>query len=196
MTSPIERERTALRRTDLSSPMQHLLKYGFLDGRHSLFDYGCGLGDDLRLLKLMNIAATGWDPVFRPDTARDPADIVNLGFVLNVIEDAREREATLKSAFQLSRKMLVVSVMLGYQAKRDQFAEYQDGVRTQRNTFQKYYAQDEFRAYLQTTLNTHAIPVAPGICLVFRETGGRAAIPSRTPAGPSGVAPAEERPRR
>ena len=33
--------------------------------------------------------------------------------------------------------------MLGYQSKRTQFAEYRDGVVTQRNTFQKYYAQEE-----------------------------------------------------
>ena len=94
MTAPIERERTALRRTGLSSPMQHLLRFGFLDGRYSLFDYGCGRGDDLRVLERMNIPATGWDPVFRPDARREPAEIVNLGFVLNVIEDARERDAT------------------------------------------------------------------------------------------------------
>ena len=168
MTAPIERERTALSRTGLSSPMQHLLRYGFLDDRHSIFDYGCGRGDDLRMLERMNIPATGWDPVFRPDTQRKPADIVNLGFVLNVIEDARERNATLKSAFQLAEKILVVSVMLGHQAKREQFDQYQDGVRTQRNTFQKYYAQDEFRAYLESTLKRHAIPIAPGTCLVFR----------------------------
>ncbi len=168
MTGPIERERTALRRTGLSSPMQHLLRFGFLDGRQSLFDYGCGRGDDLRVLERMNIVAAGWDPVFRPDAPREPADIVNLGFVLNVIEDRRERDATLNSAFQLAEKLLVVSVMLGYQAKREQFDQYQDGVRTQRNTFQKYFAQDEFRAYLESTLKRHAIPIAPGTCLVFR----------------------------
>lgn len=95
--------------------MQHLLRFGFLDGSRSLFDYGCGRGDDLRLLAEMKVPATGWDPVFRSDPKRQPADIVNLGFVLNVIEDADERRETLKSAFSLARKVLVVSVMLGYQ---------------------------------------------------------------------------------
>ena len=144
MPATIERERTALRRAELSSPIQHLLRFGFLDGRHTVFDYGCGRGDDLRLLDEMNVAATGWDPVYQPDGELCPADIVNLGFVLNVIEDANERTRTLKSAFALARKVLVVSVMLGYQSKREQFTAYEDGVRTQRNTFQKYYAQEEF----------------------------------------------------
>lgn len=169
MTVSIERERTALHRTALSSPIQHLLRFGFLDGGASVFDYGCGHGDDVRLLADMGIAAQGWDPVFRPATERSPADVVNLGFVLNVIEDARERDETLKSAFALARKVLIVSVMLGYEGKREQFAAYQDGVRTQRNTFQKYYAQDELRGYVESTLGANAIAVAPGICLVFRD---------------------------
>ena len=149
--------------------MQHLLRFGFLDGTRTLFDYGCGRGDDLRLLAEMKVSANGWDPVFRADVERRPADIVNLGFVLNVIEDAGERRETLKAAFALARKVLIVSVMLGYQSKREQFAAYEDGVRTQRNTFQKYYAQDEFRAYVEKTLGANAIPIAAGICLVFKD---------------------------
>ena len=125
--------------------MQHLLRFGFLDGSQSVFDYGCGRGDDLRLLSGLNVPSSGWDPPFRPDAERESADIVNLGFVLNVIEDPYERRETLKAAFALARKVLIVSVMLGYQSKRAQFAAYEDGVRTQRNTFQKYYVQNEFR---------------------------------------------------
>ena len=169
MTSTIERRRTALRRSALSSPMQHLLRFGFLDGTRTLFDYGCGRGDDLSLLAQMKVPAAGWDPVFRPDVERQPADIVNLGFVLNVIEDADERRETLKTAFALARKVLIVSVMLGYQSKREQFAAFEDGVRTQRNTFQKYYMQDEFRSYVEKTLGANAIPIAAGICLVFKD---------------------------
>ena len=165
----IERRRTALRRTELSSPVQQLLHFGFLDGTHTLFDYGCGRGDDVRLLQAMGVQASGWDPVFRPHEKRSPADIVNLGFVLNVIEDAGERRETLRSAFSLARKALVVSVMLAYQRKRAQFAAYEDGVRTQRNTFQKYYAQDEFKEYVEAALGYRALPIAPGTCVVFRD---------------------------
>ncbi len=149
--------------------MQHLLALGFLDGSRTLFDYGCGQGDDVRLLRAMGVDANGWDPAFRPDDARIRADIVNLGFVLNVIEDADERRDALKAAFALARQALVVSVMLGYQSKRAQFAGFRDGVITQRNTFQKYFAQEEFRAYVESTLGANAIPVAPGVCLVFRD---------------------------
>ena len=165
----IERERTALRRSALSAPGQILLKLGFLDGRYSVFDYGCGHGDDLRILRRLNIAADGWDPVYKPHGQRQPSDIVNLGFVLNVIENPDERSETLRTAFSLARKFLIASVMLGHQGRREQFDAFQDGIRTSRNTFQKYYTQDEFRSYLEVTLNTHAIAVAPGICIVFRD---------------------------
>ena len=142
---------------------------GFLDGSHTLFDYGCGRGDDLRLLKAMNVKADGWDPVFRPKGRRQPADLVNLGFVLNVIEDAKERDETLRSAFKLARKALLVSVMLGNEAHRGKFVTHNDGVRTKRNTFQKYFSQDEFRTYVEQTIVANATPIAPGICLVFRD---------------------------
>ena len=105
----------------------------------------------------------------RPEEERAPADIVNLGFVLNVIEDADERRDVLQTAFSLARQILTVSVMLGYQSKRTQFASFRDGVVTRRNTFQKYYAQDEFRAYVESTLGCNAVPVAPGVCLIFRD---------------------------
>ncbi len=142
---------------------------GYLDGSHTVFDYGCGRGDDLRLLKAMHVVASGWDPVHLPNGKRDPADIVNLGFVLNVIEDPQERGATLRAAFELARKALLVSVMLGYDAQREKFVSHNDGVRTKRNTFQKYYSQDEFRWYIEQTVGANATPIAPGICLVFRD---------------------------
>ena len=168
MSTTIHRQRTALRRVQMSSPMRHLLRFGFLDGTYTVFDYGCGRGDDLRLLAGLDVPATGWDPVYRPDGGREPADIVNLGFVLNVIEDAVERRDTLKAAFALARKVLVISVMLGYQREREQFAVFRDGVRTRRNTFQRYFTQEEFRSYVEETLEVNALPVVAGICLVFR----------------------------
>ena len=137
LTTPIARHRTAQRRTDLSSPIRLLMDLGFLDGKLSLFDYGCGRGDDLRLLNTMNITASGWDPVFLPNGERQPADIVNLGFVLNVIENSQERSETLRSAYALTRKVLIVSVMLGYTAQRAQFIPHNDGIRTQRTHFPK-----------------------------------------------------------
>ncbi|MCG6414371.1 DNA phosphorothioation-associated putative methyltransferase [Vibrio fluvialis] len=165
----IDRHKTAIVRHELSGPMKTLAKQGYLDGRFSIFDYGCGRGDDLRELEAHGLDALGWDPVFSPDNDRVNSDIVNLGFVLNVVEDQDERLEALLSAWELANKVLVVSVMLANDSYIAQFQPYKDGVITSRNTFQKYYAQSEFKGYLERSLQEDAIAVAPGIFYIFKD---------------------------
>ncbi|SIO95504.1 DNA phosphorothioation-associated putative methyltransferase [Vibrio spartinae] len=165
----IDRHKTAIVRHELSSPMKTLAKQGYLDGRFSIFDYGCGRGDDLRELEAHGLDVLGWDPVFSPDNDKINSDIVNLGFVLNVIEDQDERLEALLSAWELANKILVVSVMLANDSYIAQFQPYKDGVITTRNTFQKYYAQSEFKGYLERSLQEDAIAVAPGIFYIFKD---------------------------
>ena len=165
----IDRHRTALVRHELSAPMKTLAKHGFLDGTYSVFDYGCGRGDDLRELEAHGLDVLGWDPNFRPDTDKVSSDIVNLGFVINVIEDKDERIDALLGSWELSQKLLVVSAMLGNENYIAQFQPYKDGVITSRNTFQKYYSQGELKEFIETTLDENANAISPGIFYVFRE---------------------------
>ena len=81
----VDRHKTALTRFDLSKPVKTLFEHGLLKPGVTLFDYGCGPGSDVAGLKSMGHDADGWDPVFRPDVPKKAADIVNLGYVLNVI---------------------------------------------------------------------------------------------------------------
>ncbi|MFK5914993.1 MAG: peptidase M15, partial [Woeseiaceae bacterium] len=90
-TPEVERYRTAISRGNLSAPVQFLARYGFLNGEYSVFDYGCGKGDDCRNLLENDINAQGWDPHFAPENDKIKSDLVNIGFVLNVIEDQEER---------------------------------------------------------------------------------------------------------
>lgn len=164
----IARHRTALARHSLSAPVQCLARYGFLDGSLSLFDYGCGRGDDVRNLLANDVPAAGWDPHFAPDQPRLEAELVNLGFVINVIEDFNERVEALTGAYALTRRLMVVSAMLvNAQALRG--AAFNDGVVTQRQTFQKYYTQAELQAFLRETLDEEPIPVGPGIFFIFKD---------------------------
>jgi len=167
--STIDRHKTALVRHELSSPMKHLAKQGFLNGDYSLFDYGCGRGDDLRELQAHGLEALGWDPNFCPDAEKQTSDIVNIGFVINVIEDQIERSEAIIGAWQLCTKLLVVSAMLANDSYISQFTPYKDGVITSRNTFQKYYAQAELKGYIERVLDENAIAIAPGIYYVFRD---------------------------
>ena len=165
----IQRHLTAVDRDKLSTPMQSLARHGYLHGDHSIFDFGCGKGHDLLELEAHGLDAAGWDPVFRPNGKKQASDIVNLGFVINVIEDRRERAATLSEAYSLANRLLVVAVMLGGEATIQKFTPYKDGVVTSRGTFQKYYAQTEIREFVETTLSTKAVAVGAGLFYVFKD---------------------------
>lgn len=162
------RHRTALVRYGFSAPVQTLARYGFLDGRYTLFDYGCGRGDDVRGLVENGLTAAGWDPYYAPDQPISTADIVNLGFVVNVIEDFDERLEALIRAYSLAETLLVVSVMLANQNEVPG-RRFRDGVLTQRGTFQKYYTQAEVKTFIAAALDEEPIPVAPGVLYVFRD---------------------------
>jgi len=72
----IVRHKTAIDRNKLSSPMQSLLRHNYLEGKHTVFDYGCGKGDDLSILRENGIDARGWAPVYSSDKAKNASDVV------------------------------------------------------------------------------------------------------------------------
>ena len=133
-TLAIPRHKTAIHRTDLSRPLKCALRDGLLGCGTSLFDYGCGHGHDLDLCHSQGIAAAGWDPVFRPDVPLQHADVVNLGFVLNVIEDTAERAAALGHAWRLAGRLLVVAAQVHVAGRGHSAVEFGDGVLTRRGT--------------------------------------------------------------
>lgn len=77
----IDRHKTAISRYNFSKPVQTILEYNLLEETMSFFDYGCGLGDDLRGLSAMGYSCSGWDPVHKKDEKKLKADVVNVGFV-------------------------------------------------------------------------------------------------------------------
>ena len=165
----IARYKTAIDRNQLSAPMQVLARHDYFDGSYSVLDYGCGKGDDIRELEAHEVDCIGWDPVHLPENDLENCDIVNLGFVLNVIEDKEERIETLRRAFEYADRLLVVSVMIAGDATISQFKPYKDGIITKINTFQKYYAQSEFKYFLETTLAEDVIAAGQGIFIIFKD---------------------------
>ena len=164
----IQRHLTAINRDRLSAPFQKLAKYGYLNGDYSILDYGCGLADDATELEAHGLNINAWDPVHRPNGDKQKSDIVNLGFVLNVIESVHERTETQKNAYKYTNKLLLVSVMLANEAKQEHFKPYKDGVITKWNTFQKYYSQAQIRAYIEQTLNIKTMAFGQGIIAIFK----------------------------
>lgn len=165
----IERHRAAIFRTEISRPVKLALEYAILSEDTAFFDYGCGHGGDLERIAHLGYTSAGWDPYYRPNVPRTPADVVNLGYVLNVIEDLDERRQALRNAWELSRRVLIVAAQVLISDRSSNQIAYGDGIITRRNTFQKYYDQEELKNYIDEVLNADAVPVALGVYFVFRD---------------------------
>lgn len=175
-TVEVLRHKTAIARYKFSRPIQTLLEYGLLADSTILLDYGCGQGDDVNGLREMGYSVSGWDPVYYPNETKETADIVNLGFVLNVIEEPVERMEVLHEAYELCRKLLVVSTLVATSETDKLGSRYRDGILTSRNTFQKYFRQDELEQYIEDVLHTSAVAVGLGIFYVFRSPSDQQAF--------------------
>ena len=92
----VRREKTAIKRYSCSRPIAVAVADSIITAETSVFDYGCGHGADIKFLGAKGISVAGWDPHFAPKEKVTPADIVNLGYVLNVIEDPVERDKALR----------------------------------------------------------------------------------------------------
>ena len=154
----------------------------------SVFDYGCGRGDDLRPTHPQHRAytATGWDPNFQPAIPQQPADLVNLGYVINVIENPLERRQALQSAWQLARQVLVVAARLGDEKDVTKLTPFADGWLTGRNTFQKFYDQVELRNYINSTLQVESVAAGPA-CSTSSATSFKSSRGSWRPASGVGL---------
>jgi len=165
----IDRHKAAIHRPDLSKPVRLALEAGLFTENTTFFDYGCGHGEDIKRISGRGFTSTGWDPYYRPKSDRTSAEIVNLGYIINVIESQIERREALIKAWELTQKVLIVSaqVLIGDVGK-GQIA-YSDGVVSSRNTFQKYYEQEELKLYIDQVLGVDSVPVALGIYFIFRD---------------------------
>ena len=166
----IHRHRTALVRREISKPVKTLLELNQLRRGESFFDYGCGHGGDVAAIRKLGHPSGGWDPIHAPDSPKQAADVVNLGFVLNVIEAPAERVDALIDAWKHTRRALLVSTLISGQEAYDDVQIFGDGVLTSRDTFQKFFKPAEIQALIEDSLHTEAVPVGLGIYLVFRDT--------------------------
>lgn len=164
----VERHRAAITRVELSRPVRLAIESGIMTIDTTIFDYGCGIGGDVKRLKSAGYTCEGWDPYYFPDVARQPADIVNLSYIINVIEDPEERDRALIQAWELTGQVLIIAAQILVNDLRGVLA-YGDGILTKRNTFQKYYQQVELKEYIDRVLTVDAIPIGLGIFLVFRD---------------------------
>lgn len=156
-------------RRSLSRPMTLAWEAGVINASTTVFDYGCGQGGDVRRLSAVGVAAAGWDPAHAPGNPKVAADIVNLGYVLNVIEDPSERRDTLRAAWDIAKAVLVVAVRPEWEMESVNGRRFGDGVMTRTGTFQKFFGSEEFAHLIRTTTDREPVVVAPGIAFVFHD---------------------------
>ncbi|MDB4298267.1 DNA phosphorothioation-associated putative methyltransferase [bacterium] len=164
----VDRHKTAIVRYDFSKPVKMLIQSGLLREGSTILDYGCGHGADVTGLNNLGHDVAAWDPVHRPEGERRKSDFVNLGYVINVIENSTERVETLLKAWDYAERILVVSAMVRGGDTYVNARAYGDGVITNSNTFQKYFEQSELQAFIENALHQDAIAAAPGIFFIFR----------------------------
>lgn len=184
----IARHKSALVRGDLSRPLRLAMGDGLVHQQRSVMDYGCGRGGDVARLRDAGFDCSGWDPVHAPDGQRRRSSVVNLGYVINVVEDEAERRDVIRRAWALAEDVLVVSARLVNERPSASMPTLGDGIVTRLGTFQKFFEQQELRQWIDQALDETSVAAAPGIFYVFRDPASRSAFVAsryrRAPAVP------------
>lgn len=74
---------TAIERTYLSFPAKYLLDKSWLQGK--ILDFGCGFGNDVKLLQQQGFDLAGYDPYYFPEYPKNKFDTIICFYVLNVL---------------------------------------------------------------------------------------------------------------
>ena len=111
---------------------------------------------------------------FSPDGPHTAADIVNLGYVINVIEDTAERRRCTPASMGSCQKVLIASAQILVPGRGNQQVGFGDGVLTRWGTFQKYFSQGELREYIETGVGSRSQYRRHSVVFyVFRDEGLR-----------------------
>lgn len=177
------RHRTAMLRRRPSRPIRQALRDGLITPRTSVLDYGCGRGEDAAYLQSLGITVYAWDPIHRPHGDLVEADVVNLSYVLNVIENPLERLDVLQHAFKLACRVLIVSALIGKKGNLAAGTPFGDGIITRRGSFQKYFGHRELRHYVESGVGRKPVFGGLGIFYVFHD--GQRLPRSKAPLQPA-----------
>jgi len=74
---------TAIERIYLSFPAKYLLDKSWLQGK--VLDFGCGFGNDVKLLQQKGFDIAGYDPYYFPEYPKNKFDTIICFYVLNVL---------------------------------------------------------------------------------------------------------------
>ena len=168
-----------LNKSHLAAPIRHnlsataklVITQGLLKLDETHLDYGCGRASDVERLQAAGYNSTGYDPYYFKCAIAPAADVVTMGYVLNVIQDPEERRAALRQAWSLTKKRLIVSANV----RGNSSGGVDQGTITTLGTFTKFYNHIELKAYIESVLGFEAVKLAKDKFVVHRD--GRQFIP-------------------
>lgn len=172
----IPRHRTALTRGVLSKPIRYAIHDAIIAPGATVLDYGCGRGSDVARLRALGYDCFGWDPHLAPDGPLRVSHVVNLGYVVNVIESQAERVDALTKAWALTAGVLIVTARLKFDVVGQELIPFEDGYLTTRGTFQKFFDHSELQHWVTSTLGAPVVAAGPGRFYVFRDPTAREAF--------------------
>ncbi|NRU52452.1 methyltransferase domain-containing protein [Clostridium beijerinckii] len=134
--------KTALKRTKLSLPMRLLKEKNLLQG--TILDFGCGNGDDCRLLQKEGFNIFRYDkynPVYKEDRLlQNHYDTLTCNYVFNVMDNLEEHYQLIEMLKKLSNNVYI-AVRSDIKAKQNNwvFDEHSQGYWTSKGSFQRFY---------------------------------------------------------
>jgi SAM-dependent methyltransferase len=134
--------KTALHRKTLSAPMRLLKEKNLLKG--TILDFGCGNGDDCRLLQKEGFSIFGYDkynPLYKKDTLLECCfDTITCNYCFNVIPSLEEHYQLIET-LKILGDNIYIAVRSDIKAKNDSwvFDESSQGYWTSKGSFQRFY---------------------------------------------------------
>lgn len=158
---------TALKRKSISKPFKYIINNNLISNNHKILDYGCGYGYDVQELIQLNYNITGFDKYIEPFNDKNilnnsKFDIIVSNYMFNVIPSLEERRATLKNMLTLLNEngqiIITVRNIKEYnKINKSNIKEFNDGIVTSKNTFQKYFSEEELTSFIHKTINPKEI---------------------------------------
>lgn len=157
-------------------------QYGLVADGQSVLDFGCGDRSAKPYFEAMGLKYTGWNVQFRRPRR---ANIVNLSYVLNVVEDEPQRRAVTKQAFALAEDLLLVTIPACFRLWDTDITTTES---TRAVCFQRVVKEicRRNRAWIRDVVGNNVTAISPD---VFFCTRGEATLGLQGACGPDCYAP-------
>lgn len=158
---------TAIRRNCLSRPIKDYIDNFSIPKDYTIFDNGCGYGNDAKQLKSYGYNITAWDP--NHDSDRGPKwnkhfNLVTCIYVLNIIPDVKDRIKTINNSWNRVKPGGILYIAVRSKEDIDKsrldkpWKRHKDGWITSKNsntTFQKGFTDTELQDIIKKSIDNY-----------------------------------------